>query len=103
MAGQIHRKLLGRFVSSLTFRADSCPMRVHKGRAVAAGILCAIAATVAVWSGPLFAASSALHASGEAPVPTSSSSDTATRSASTSRPPFGSAGYCRTEAVHCWP
>jgi hypothetical protein len=43
-------------------------MRVHKGRAVAAGILCAIAATVAVWSGPLFAASSALHASGQAPA-----------------------------------
>jgi hypothetical protein len=41
-------------------------MRVHKGRAVAAGFLCAIAATVAVWSGPLFAASSALHASGQA-------------------------------------
>jgi hypothetical protein len=51
-------------------------MRVHKGRAVAAGILCAIAATVAVWSGPLFAASSALHASGQAPVHTSSSSNT---------------------------
>jgi hypothetical protein len=43
-------------------------MRVHKGRAVAAGILCAIAATVAVWSGPLFAASSALHASDHTPV-----------------------------------
>ncbi len=41
-------------------------MRVHKGRAVAAGILCAIAATVAVWSGPLFAVSSALHASSQA-------------------------------------
>ena len=49
-------------------------MRVHKGRAVAAGILCAIAATVAVWSGPLFAASSALHASGQAPVQTSTAS-----------------------------
>jgi hypothetical protein len=46
-------------------------MRVHKGRAIAAGILCAIAATVAVWSGPLFAASSALHASGHAQVHTS--------------------------------
>ncbi|HEY1652963.1 MAG TPA: hypothetical protein VGG09_13850 [Acidimicrobiales bacterium] len=45
--------------------ADSGWMRVHKGRVVAAGILCAIAATVAVWSGPLFAASSALHASGQ--------------------------------------
>jgi hypothetical protein len=38
------------------------PVRIHKGKAVAAGILCAVAATVAVWSGPLFAASSALHA-----------------------------------------
>lgn len=41
-------------------------MAVNKGRAVAAGLLCAIAATVAVWSGPLFAASSALHANGQA-------------------------------------
>lgn len=40
-------------------------MRVHKGRATATGILCAIAATVAVWSGPLFAASGALHASSQ--------------------------------------
>lgn len=32
-----------------------------KGRAIAAGILCALAATVALWSGPLAAASSALH------------------------------------------
>jgi hypothetical protein len=39
---------------------------VHKGRVVAAGILCAVAATVAVWSGPLAAASGALHSS--APV-----------------------------------
>jgi hypothetical protein len=45
-------------------------MRMHKGRAVAVGILCAIAATVAVWSGPLFAASSALHASGQPPAQT---------------------------------
>ncbi|HEX4162866.1 MAG TPA: hypothetical protein VHZ05_10230 [Acidimicrobiales bacterium] len=37
-------------------------MRINNGRAAAAGLLCAIAATVAVWSGPLFAASSALHA-----------------------------------------
>ena len=41
-------------------------MRVHKGRAVAVGILFTIAASVAVWSGPLFAASSALHASSQA-------------------------------------
>ena len=38
-------------------------MRIHKGKAVAAGILCAAAATVTLWSGPLVAASSALHAS----------------------------------------
>ena len=68
--GQIHSERLGGFVTSLTFRADSCRMRVHKGRAVAAGILCAIAATVAVWSGPLFAASSALHAGSQPQVHT---------------------------------
>jgi hypothetical protein len=43
-------------------------MRIHKGRAAAAGLLCAIAATVGVWSGPLFAASSAFHASGQISV-----------------------------------
>ena len=36
-------------------------MRTHSGRAAAIGLLCAIAATVAVWSGPLEAASSSLH------------------------------------------
>jgi hypothetical protein len=36
-------------------------MRVHRGRAVAAGLLCAVAATIAVWSGPLLSASSAMH------------------------------------------
>jgi hypothetical protein len=36
-------------------------MRVHGGRAAAAGLLCAVAATVALWSGPLLSASSALH------------------------------------------
>jgi hypothetical protein len=45
-------------------------MRINKGRAVAAGLLCAVAATVAVWSGPLFAASSALHASSQSPAQT---------------------------------
>ncbi len=34
-------------------------MRTHVGGLVSAGILCAIAATVALWSGPLTAASSA--------------------------------------------
>ena len=64
--GEIHSGFLRCFVSSLTFVTDSGVMRMHKGRAVAAGILCAVAATVAVWSGPLFAASSALHASSQA-------------------------------------
>lgn len=36
-------------------------MGVHKGRAVAAGLLCVVAATVALWSGPLLSASSAMH------------------------------------------
>jgi hypothetical protein len=52
-------------------------MRINKGRAAAAGVLCAIAATVAVWSGPLFAASSALHASSQPPAHTVSHSLTA--------------------------
>jgi hypothetical protein len=41
-------------------------MRIHKGRAAAVGFLCALAATVAVWSGPLSTASGALHTSGQA-------------------------------------
>ncbi len=36
-------------------------MRTHPGRAIAVGVLCAIAATVAVWSGPLESASASLH------------------------------------------
>jgi hypothetical protein len=43
-------------------------MRTHVGGMVSAGILCAIAATVALWSGPLTAASSALHTSAQQPV-----------------------------------
>jgi hypothetical protein len=43
-------------------------MRTHVGGLVSAGILCAIAATVALWSGPLTAASSALHTSAQQPV-----------------------------------
>jgi hypothetical protein len=38
-------------------------MRNHPGRALAVGILCSIAATVTLWSGPLASASSALHSS----------------------------------------
>jgi len=36
---------------------------LHPGRMIAAGLLCAVAATVGVWSGPLAAATSALHSS----------------------------------------
>ena len=36
-------------------------MRAHRGRAVGAGLLCMVAATVALWSGPLLSASSAMH------------------------------------------
>jgi hypothetical protein len=36
-------------------------MRNHPGRQIAVGILCSIAATVTLWSGPLASASSALH------------------------------------------
>ena len=35
--------------------------RLHMGRLLGAGALCAAAATVAWWSGPLAAASHALH------------------------------------------
>jgi hypothetical protein len=38
-------------------------MRNHPGRVIAAGILCSIAATVALWSGPLASVSGALHSS----------------------------------------
>jgi len=41
-------------------------MRLHKGRVIAAGVLCAIAATVGVWSGPLASASGTLHSGGPA-------------------------------------
>ncbi len=41
-------------------------MRIHKGRAAAVGLLCAVAATVTLWSGPLSSASGALHSTGQA-------------------------------------
>lgn len=41
-------------------------MRKHSGRAIAVGLLCAIAATVTVWSGPLESASASLHSSAPA-------------------------------------
>jgi hypothetical protein len=45
------------------FRGKGCDVKKHPGRALAVGILCAIAATVTLWSGPLASASSALHSS----------------------------------------
>jgi hypothetical protein len=44
-------------------------MRKLRGKAIAAGALCAVAATVALWSGPLESASGALHAGAAAGVP----------------------------------
>jgi hypothetical protein len=44
-------------------------MKLHKGRVIAAGILCAIAATVGVWSGPLAAASGTLHSGAPTTTP----------------------------------
>jgi len=38
-------------------------IRPPRGRAAAVGLLCAVAATVAVWSGPLASATSGFHAS----------------------------------------
>jgi hypothetical protein len=43
-------------------------MQLHKGRVIATGILCAIAATVGVWSGPLASASGTLHTAAPAPA-----------------------------------
>jgi hypothetical protein len=36
-----------------------------RGRTVAAGILCAVAGTIALWCGPLAAATGALHSGGQ--------------------------------------
>jgi len=38
-------------------------IRPRRGRAAAVGLLCAVAATVAVWSGPLASATSGFHVS----------------------------------------
>jgi hypothetical protein len=48
-------------------------MRNRRGRAVAVGILCAIAATVGLWSGPLASASGALHSGSQGQVQATSS------------------------------
>ena len=50
-------------------------MQLHKGRAIGAGILCAIAATVGVWSGPLASASGTLHSGAQAPTQAHVSAD----------------------------
>ena len=52
-------------------------MRREKGRAVAVGILCAVAATIALWSGPLEAASGSLHSGSSASVSVLSTSHAA--------------------------
>jgi hypothetical protein len=44
-------------------------MALHKGKAVAAGVLCALAATVTVWSGPLASASATFHSAAPAATP----------------------------------
>jgi hypothetical protein len=41
-------------------------MRIHKARAAAVGLLCVVAATVTLWSGPLSSVSGALHSSAQA-------------------------------------
>jgi hypothetical protein len=54
-------------------------LTLHKGRVVASGILCAVAATVAVWSGPLAAASGALHSSVSVPAHQTNAAPTRSR------------------------
>ena len=49
-------------------------MRNRKGRAVAVGILCATAASIGLWSGPLASASGALHSGARTQVQTTPSS-----------------------------
>jgi hypothetical protein len=43
-------------------------MTKSRGGVVAAGILCAIAGTIALWCGPLALATSAMHTSGAQPA-----------------------------------
>jgi hypothetical protein len=45
-------------------------MELHKPRVIAAGVLCAMAATVTVWSGPLASASQTFHTAATTPTPT---------------------------------
>jgi hypothetical protein len=44
-------------------------MELHKPRVIAAGVLCAMAATVTVWSGPLASASQTFHTAATTPTP----------------------------------
>ncbi|MGA2930810.1 MAG: hypothetical protein ABSE98_01835 [Acidimicrobiales bacterium] len=48
-------------------------MRNRKGRAVAVGLLFAIAASIGLWSGALASASGALHSGAQAQVQTTTS------------------------------
>ena len=61
LAPDLLRKFSCFLTTSLIFGADTASMRVHGGRAIAVGLLCVVAATVALWSGPLLSASSAMH------------------------------------------
>jgi hypothetical protein len=63
-------------------------MRVHRGRAVAAGLLCVVAATVALWSGPLLGASTAMRS---APAAATAATATATPTATATIQANGSA------------
>lgn len=47
-------------------RSESGPVRRPRGRAIAVGVLCAVAATITLWSGPLESASGALHSGADA-------------------------------------
>jgi hypothetical protein len=58
-------------------QGQSAPVRLRPGRVVAVGLLCSVAATVAVWSGPLASASGALHSSAPTPAQVIPSSHTA--------------------------
>ena len=47
---------------------------------VAAGILCAVAGTIALWCGPLAAATGALHSGGQSTVHSTATTGSVTRS-----------------------
>ena len=72
MTGTTLRQFLGIPGRILTLRRETLSMRVARsrgrGRAVAVGLLCAVAATVAAWSGPLLSATGGLHTSAAVPA-----------------------------------